>query len=376
MQIYTKKTVLEAALDRVRYLFDEFPNVVVQFSGGKDSTAILNIALKVAEEKNRLPLRVMFIDQELEWQTVVDHIREVMSDPRIDPWWLQIPFLIENATSTRENFLLTWDPDRKNVWVRPQEPNSVKVNKFGAKYWNDLFPKIPAVEYPGQKMCFLGGVRCEESPTRRVCLTHAATYKHITFGRKLDSAGLHFTFYPLYDWSLTDVWKFIHDNKIPYCGLYDEMFKQGVALNKMRVSNLNHETAVHALFFLQEVEPTTWNLITRRLNGIAMAGQMKKEAFNAPKELPWMFSSWREYRDYLLDKLIDKSDAERVEKFRQKFARMDRMYAKYPNQDQMVKVHIAAILCNDWLMNKITAWENKKERCLFRKSQRLENQDK
>ena len=64
MKIYNNQNVLDAALNRIRFLFDEFPNVIVGFSGGKDSTATLNLCLQVAEEKKRLPLKVLFIDQE------------------------------------------------------------------------------------------------------------------------------------------------------------------------------------------------------------------------------------------------------------------------------------------------------------------------
>lgn len=35
MKILTKQNVVEAALDRIRFLFEEFPNVVVGFSGGR-----------------------------------------------------------------------------------------------------------------------------------------------------------------------------------------------------------------------------------------------------------------------------------------------------------------------------------------------------
>src|SRR5690554_6917043 len=98
MKIYKKNNVFDEALFRIRYLFDEFENVIVNISGGKDSTVTLNLALQVAEEKNRLPLQVFFIDQEAEWQTVIDHVREVFSDTRIKPYWLQCPIKIFNAT--------------------------------------------------------------------------------------------------------------------------------------------------------------------------------------------------------------------------------------------------------------------------------------
>ena len=66
MRLYSNVTVYEESLKRLRYLFDEFEQVVVGFSGGKDSTVIFNLALIVAREKHRLPLSVMFIDQESE----------------------------------------------------------------------------------------------------------------------------------------------------------------------------------------------------------------------------------------------------------------------------------------------------------------------
>jgi len=75
MKIYSKQTVYEAALDRIRFIFDEFPNVIVGVSGGKDSTVVFQLALIVAREKNRLPLKTMFLDQEAEWQATIDQIK-------------------------------------------------------------------------------------------------------------------------------------------------------------------------------------------------------------------------------------------------------------------------------------------------------------
>ena len=78
MKIFSSQNVFDAALDRIRYLFDEFENVVVGYSGGKDSTIILNLALQVAKEKDRLPLPVLFIDQEAEWHGTIDMVKNVM----------------------------------------------------------------------------------------------------------------------------------------------------------------------------------------------------------------------------------------------------------------------------------------------------------
>ena len=87
MKIYSNVNVYDAALKRMNWLFDEFPNVVVGFSGGKDSTVVYNLALQVAREKNRLPLRVLFLDQEAEWQSTIDTVRLVMENPDVEPLW-------------------------------------------------------------------------------------------------------------------------------------------------------------------------------------------------------------------------------------------------------------------------------------------------
>ena len=105
MKIYKKINVYDQALNRVRFLFEEFDNVVVGFSGGKDSTVVLNLALQIAEEQNRLPLKVMFIDQEAEWQNVIDYMHTIMEDERVDPMWMQIPFKIFNSTSNKNQWI-------------------------------------------------------------------------------------------------------------------------------------------------------------------------------------------------------------------------------------------------------------------------------
>ena len=204
MRIYKKQNVFEESLDRIRYLFDEFENVVVSFSGGKDSTVTLQLALMVAEEKGRLPLKVMFLDQEAEWQAVIDYMEDVFADDRIEPMWLQIPFKIFNASSNIKQWITAWEDGVETM--RPRNPMALTENVYGTDRFSELFSGIPAHHYKGERMCFLGGVRAEESPRRYLAMTESLTYKDITWGKKLNKKEEHFTFYPIYDWSYTDVW--------------------------------------------------------------------------------------------------------------------------------------------------------------------------
>lgn len=42
---YTEQNVYEALQDRLHFLFEEFDNIFVSFSGGKDSGLLLNLTL-------------------------------------------------------------------------------------------------------------------------------------------------------------------------------------------------------------------------------------------------------------------------------------------------------------------------------------------
>lgn len=355
MKIFNRQNVFEAAIDRIAFLFDEFPNVICGVSGGKDSTIVFNLCLMVAREKNRLPLQVMFVDQEAEWQAVIDQIRLIMKHPEVKPMWMQIPIKLFNATSTVEHWLKCWDPNEKHRWMRPQESYSYHDNRYGTDRFGQIFGAIVKNEFPDTKTCYIAGVRTEESPMRHMALTGQRTYKWITWGKVLDKRRRHFTFYPIYDWSYTDVWKAIHDNGWPYCKLYDYLYQYGIAVTDMRVSNVHHETAVHSLFHLQEIEPVTYERLCNRISGIDMAGKLGKYDY-FQYDLPFMFKDWAEYRDYLLDKLITIPEWHR--RFKAKFREHDKIYAaEIPVK--MYREHIQAILTNDWEFVKLKNFERR-----------------
>lgn len=372
MRVYKKQNVYDAAVERIERLFDEFDTVCVSWSGGKDSTVALHMTLEVAERRGRLPIPVLFVDQEAEWSCVIDLARKVMADPRVKPYWLQVPIKLFNATSHDDPWLMCWEPGHK--WMREREDISLKENIYGTDRFHAMFTEFFKVTFEGS-VANIGGVRAEETPTRTVALTSDATYRDITWGKKLDPKTDKYTFYPLYDWSYTDIWKAIHDHGWEYCKLYDYQYQYGVPTQNMRVSNLHHETAIKNLYYLQEVERDTWDRLQQRLAGISATGHLKDDGMTV-KDLPPMFESWQEYRDYLLDKLISDPDHHAI--FAKTFAKNDEEFAPLNDnaKEKLGRTEVATLLANDWELTKMNNLYNRTNQPFFglrrwRKGKRL-----
>jgi len=346
-KILLKTNVFEQSLIRIRRLFEEFTEVVVGFSGGKDSTIVFNLAMIVARELKRLPLKVMFLDQEVEWMATIDTVRKVMYNPDVYPLWFQIPFKIDNATSYDAPALDCWSSSKEELWIREKEEISLKENIYGTIEFSEMFSKIFKVLFKDTSACYLTGMRAEESPNRLRGICNSLTYKDISWGKKLNPELGHYTFHPIYDWTYISVWKAIHDNNWNYNKVYDHYYSYGIKVQDMRVSNLNHETAIRALFILQEIEPETYIKVTKRLRGVDFAAKMSYDNYLCPKELPFMFTSWIEYRDHLLENLIH---VDRKEKFKKQF---QLMCNKFGESDPVIKVQINSILTNDHTFVKL-----------------------
>jgi predicted phosphoadenosine phosphosulfate sulfurtransferase len=320
----------------------------------------------------RLPLNVCFVDQEAEWDMTIKHIREISKCPDIKLLWYQVPFSQTNSSSGIEDLFTCWDP-KVDQWIRPKEEGSIKdipgvLPSSEMKFWdlilNSLFGSKPAI--------FISGVRAEESPRRFMGLTYYACYKYITWGKRLHKKRDQYTFYPIYDWSYTDVWRAIYENKWSYCELYDYFYRYGVSTPNMRLSSLNHAVGIRSLFYLQELEPQNYNRLVARIPGIDSSGKANDDFFI--KELPFMFADWHEYRNYLLDNLI--TDSLQREYFRQTFSTMDEKYAKAFGEE-LYKVQTQSIVTNDTSGLKLKAWMasyGKKEfDAEFRKAKRGKN---
>ncbi len=284
-------------------------------SGGKDSTTVFHIASVVAKERGRLPLKVFWLDQEAEWRGTVDYMKTIMYRPDVQPFWFQIPFRLTSSLSHTNDFFNAWDPAIPELWIHEQDPISIKTNpltmpresKKGLKsQWDYIQQNIhPFCGVAGkQHVGVLVGLRMVESPVRRLQFTAGyASYKNIKWSRKL-MAGNTRTFWPIYDFADRDVWICIARNDLPYNRVYDGFFRYGLPRPRMRVSSLIHEiSSLHDIPVLQEIEPATYDRFLRRIPGVSSVSHIARDMI--PTTLPAVFASWHEYRDYLLEHLIE-----------------------------------------------------------------------
>jgi predicted phosphoadenosine phosphosulfate sulfurtransferase len=114
--------------------------------------------------------------------------------------------------------------------------------------------------------------------------------------------GENVALYPLYDWNVHDIWKYIGENNLRYHKIYDFQLKKGYSANEMRISSLIHEKSFKAICDLPEFEPQTYNKLIKRAKGIVLAQETGKKAklFRARK-LPKNYQTWQAYRDFLLE---------------------------------------------------------------------------
>ena len=355
-RFYTDKDVLTSARERMSLVFDNFENIIVSVSSGKDSTALFWIAVQEAEKRGRL-IKVFFLDQEAEYQSSIDLINKMMVHPCVIPLWYQVPLCLTNATSYKQDMFYAWGGGEK--WIR--EKNPLAIHKIDSKYPKRFYKFFNWMEKNNENTAFLVGLRSEESLNRLRAVILFPGWNNITWSTKTLGVGT-FRFYPIYDWGMGDVWKFINDNGVPYNAIYDKMFRANKNYYKtMRVSNLIHEKSFKVIADLQVYEPDTFNKLVERISGIHVASiyAREKSVFDTNK-LPSCFDTWLSFRDYLLQTSPLKNKERFVNRFENQTKDED-MYRKQVRQillndhENNLGVHVSKVK-NDKKADLLKKW--------------------
>lgn len=333
MKIYnTNKNVLEAARERISFLFDEFENINVSTSSGKDSTVLYYLTLYEAIKRNR-KIMVFFLDQEAEYQASIDIIKLQMTNKNVIPYWYQVPIYMTNSTSFNDYFLYAWGENEN--WIREKDPIAIKNIK--EDYPKRFYEFFSWYESKNKDTAYLVGIRAEEGIIRFRAVTKYSGYKNILWSTEQKEIK---KFYPIYDWTVYDIWKFIYDYNIPYNKIYDLMFMDNISIyNRMRVSNLIHEKSFRCIENLPKYEPETYNKLCKRIGGISTAMRYSSEKLVfSNKRLPNHYKTWKEFKDFLL---LNIPNEEHRNMFKKRFD-------KQKKDERTYQAQVGQLLINDY----------------------------
>lgn len=346
---YLSTNVLEEARKRISYIFDEFENIIVSISGGKDSTVMAHLALVEAHKRGR-KIGLFFLDEEVMYKATIEQVEYLMSlyPENTTRFWLQIPFNLTNSSSLEQGQVNCWDIKDKPRWMHKRSKNNICVQPWshetkvadknkGFGYYD----VISNFELMTKNTAHLVGLRADESLNRYRAMVKNPGYKDIYWSTKRNNNG-NYAFYPLYDWSFNDIWKYIGETGIRYHKYYDFCFLKGVPAHAMRVSSLTHEKSFKSIADLPEFEPDTYDKLLKRIKGISFAQETakNKKMFKVQK-LPKAYKSWREYRDFLLETYPDKS----------KIGIFKRRFVHHLDNDYVARQQCRQLVLNDYENN-------------------------
>lgn len=348
-QTFLKINVVDATRKRIEWIFDNFDNIVVSISGGKDSTVLAYITLQEAHKRNR-KVGIFFLDEEVVYQSTIDQVRYIMNlyPENTIKLWYQLEFNLTNATSIDETQFKVWDHEKQDVWLRPKEKDSIKqptwnVNKqtiANKKKGFGFYDALDNFQLTYENTAYLIGLRASESLNRWRAVIKNPGIPNIYWSTKRPQGN--FQMYPLYDWNFQDIWKFLYENNIRYSKIYDYQYKKGLGMKDMRVSSLIHERAFKSLVELPEFEPQTYDKLMARTKGIQVGNIYGKDDLMLKcRKLPKNYDNWIQYRDFLLSTIKDKS-------IKQIFTKR---FSKQLNNNYVARQQCKQLILNDYENN-------------------------
>lgn len=318
--------VIDAARKRIRQVLADFDRVYVSFSGGKDSGVLLHLALDEAAAAGQR-IGVFHIDYEAQYRQTTDYVDETLRSVHgvADVYRVCLPLAAQCATSMHQDHWIPWEQSKRAIWVRAMPDDAISEavapRWFRAGMWDYEFQDRFAAEVAqqsGGSACCLVGIRADESLNRwraihrddRSTMHRGKPWTRIT-GETTCNA------YPIFDWSVEDIWTANAKFGWPYNKLYDLFYQAGVPVGKMRVASPFNDAAPESLHLYRAIDPNTWGRMVGRVNGVNFTG-----LYGGTKAMGWKNiqlppgHTWRSYVGFLLSTLPPAARANYVERFR------------------------------------------------------------
>ena len=314
---YINENVYEAFLKRMKLIFEEFDNIYVSFSGGKDSGLLLNMTLDY--QKRYYPWKkigVFHQDFEAQYTLTSEYVERTFDRIRfeVESYWVCLPMATRTALSSFQMYWYPWDDKKKELWVRDMPDKDYIINLehnpiFTYRYrmhQEDLakqFGRWYRLSHGRKKTVCLLGMRADES------LQRYSGFLNKKYGYH-DECWISKQFKdvwcasPLYDWSTEDVWHANYLFQYDYNHLYDLYYKAGLTISQMRVASPFNDYSKDSLNLYRVIDPEIWVKLVGRVQGAnftSIYGKTKAMGYRSITLPPG--HTWKSYTMFLLDTL-------------------------------------------------------------------------
>lgn len=251
---YLEIDCLTAAKQRVHHIIDAFDTLAVMFSGGKDSLAVLHLVKECYEERGiTTPVNVVFRDEELIPQEVIDFVDKYRQESWIKMVWFAVPLASTKYVLGVCREYVQWDKGRS--WVRDMPEWAITTPADDKRVFDQYSMDDYAAEHYKGKVAFLTGIRASESIMRFRASVNKLNENYINAVESTQRVKLC---KPIYDWEEKDVFRYFYDREIQYCKVYDYQMWAGQAL---RVSTPLHAEAAKRFDRVRSMAPEMYSKI-------------------------------------------------------------------------------------------------------------------
>ncbi len=326
---YLEENVLEAFEKRMRLIFNEFDNIYISFSGGKDSGLLLNMVLDY--RRKYYPEKVIGVfhqDFEAQYTVTTEYVERTFERIRKEAelYWVCLPMATRTALGSYEMYWYPWDDRKQEIWVREMPKHEYVINLDNnpmttyryRMHQEDLakqFGRWYRLSHGNRKTVCLLGMRADES------LQRYSGFLNKKYGYK-DECWISKQFKdvwcasPLYDWTSEDIWHANYLFGYDYNRLYDLYYMAGLKVSQMRVASPFNDYSKDALNLYRVIDPQIWVKLVGRVQGANFACIYAKTKAMGYRNITLPEGhTWKSYTQFLLDTLPTRLRNNYVKKF-------------------------------------------------------------
>ncbi len=268
MAIKTKEgdiDVVTAAELRIENVLSKDLDLIVSISGGKDSICMANLVYEKILKGVGNPKRitVQFVDEEAMFDDVIEIVKDwrqkfLLAGCNFEWYCVEVKhYNCLNTLEEKETFVL-WDRFQKDKWVRPMPDFKVITDDKYLIPRKDNYQSFLTRKNMGKVV--MQGVRANESIQRRKNFALLFSSKG---GSESGITNKGF-FFPIYDWTDRDVWRYIRDKNLNFPKTYMNMYQIGTPINRLRISQFFSIDTAKSLVQMNEFEPDLMDRVIRR----------------------------------------------------------------------------------------------------------------